>query len=470
MSRQRDTKVAENHHRADELADVWRTALDRMRPAVGQATFSGLLSRSRLLLVEGDRAVVGVPSEFAKRWLEQKHAALLCESLSEACGRLLEVELTVMDGGDRRPEPIVDLPSEARTEPAVKLPYDEFGATPLNPRYTFENFVVAECNRFAHAAAMQVAKAPGRAYNPLFIHSRVGLGKTHLMQAIGHMVKKRYPHAEVVYVSAETFVNHMISAIRDGTINAFRARYRRVDVWLVDDIQFIAALQGPTSEEEFFHTFNTLYETNKQIVIASDAPPRALRLLNDRLRSRLEMGIVADLRTPDLETRIAILEKKAEAEGIELPREILELIAKRIETNIRVLEGALMKVCAYVSLTGEIPTLSRVEELIADYSTAASEKRVTLEEILQAVCDRLAVEPEDVKGPKRGRQLVYARQIAIYLGRELTDNSLAAIGQFFGGRDHSTVLHSYTKVQKMIEGDRRTAALVSELKAALTQS
>jgi chromosomal replication initiator protein len=313
-----------------------------------------------------------------------------------------------------------------------------------------------------------VAKAPGRSYNPLFIHSKVGLGKTHLMQAIGHAIRARFPHAEVVYVSAENFVNHMISGIRDNTIDLFRARYRRVDVWLVDDIQFIAAIEGPASEEEFFHTFNTLYQTGKQVVIASDAPPRALRLMNERLRSRLEMGIVADLRCPDVETRVAILEKKAVAEGVDLPREMLELIAKRIESNIRVLEGALMKVCAHISLGGRIPSLSEVEDLIADYSAATSDRRPSVREIVEAVGNRMGVDPDDILGPKRQKELAWARQVAIYLCRELTDNSLAAIGQFFGGRDHSTVLHSYNKVAELLAEDQRVLFLINELKSSLT--
>ncbi|MBC7287863.1 MAG: chromosomal replication initiator protein DnaA, partial [Armatimonadetes bacterium] len=265
----------------------------------------------------------------------------------------------------------------------------------------------------------------------------------------------------------ENFVNSMISAIRDNTIDAFRARYRRVDVWLVDDIQFIAAIEGPASEEEFFHTFNTLYETGKQVVIASDCPPRSLRLMNERLRSRLEMGIVADLRCPDLETRIAILEKKAEVEGIALSREVLELIAKRIESNIRVLEGALTKVCAYISLTGRMPSLAEVEDLIADYSSSSRERNVSMAEIAETVAKRFGMDVEDLVGPKRQKEIMWARQVAIYLCRELTDCSLAAIGEFFGGRDHSTVLHSYNKVAERLADDQAVLVLINDLKAQL---
>jgi chromosomal replication initiator protein len=449
--------------------EIWARALEYLKPLVSAATYDGFLRQAHVVEWSDTRIVIGVPNAFAQEWLERRHMEDIRESLAAAVGYGVEVEMRVLP--TERAEHLSLQPPAANrnTGPrSIGYPYDEFGAVPLNPRYTFENFVVADCNRFAHAAAMHVAKAPGESYNPLFIHSKAGLGKTHLMQALGHLVLQRFPHAQVVYVSAENFVNHMISAIRENTMNAFRARYRRVDVWLVDDIQFIAAIEGPASEEEFFHTFNTLCETNKQVVIASDAPPRALRLMNDRLRSRLEMGIVADLRCPDVETRVAILEKKAGAEGIALPREVLELIAKRIESNIRVLEGALTKICAYISLAGVMPSLAQVEELIADYSTAVSESHVSMPEIVSAVAERLGVEPDDILGPKRHKDLSWARQVAIYLCRELTDNSLAAIGHFFGGRDHSTVLHSYNKVAELLADDQRVLFLINELKSQLT--
>jgi chromosomal replication initiator protein len=453
------------------LEAVWAGALAQLESQIGEATFKALLRQTRPLSYDGRTVVLGVPSEFARDWLAARHLPQIRQGLAAILGHQVEIEMQVVGGPAATARPPLRPPVQLAEPTApyrIGSPYDEFGALPLTPRYTFENFVVADCNRFAHAAAMQVAKAPGRSYNPLFIHSKAGLGKTHLMQAIGHFVKQRFPHAEVVYVTAENFVSYMISAIRDNTIDAFKARYRRVDVWLVDDIHFIAAIEAPASEEEFFHTFNTLYETGKQVVIASDAPPRALRLMNERLRSRLEMGIVADLRCPDLETRIAILEKKAAAEGVALGREILELIAKRIESNIRVLEGALTKVCAYVSLTGTVPSIAEVEELIADYSTATSEHRVSMAEIVDAVARRLGQDPEDLLGPKRHKDLLWARQVAIYLCRELTDSSLAAIGQYFGGRDHSTVLHSYHKVAQLLTEDQQVLFLINELKSQLS--
>jgi chromosomal replication initiator protein len=455
---------------AAPLNTIWAAALEQLRESVSTATYESFLRQTTAVSYDGRRVVLAAPNTFARDWIARKHSQEIRDIFTDLLGEPVEIEMTVGDTPAPPPPPPVRSPVvQATSLPHFGVPYDEFGATPLNPAYTFENFVVADCNRFAHAAAVQVAKAPGQAYNPLFIHSKAGLGKTHLMQAIGHALRQRFPHAEVIYVSAENFVNHMISGIRDNTIDAFRTRYRRVDVWLLDDVQFIAAIEGPASEEEFFHTFNTLHQTNKQVVIASDAPPRALRLMNERLRSRLEMGIVADLRCPDVETRIAILEKKAVAEGMGLPREILELIARRIESNIRVLQGALIKICASASMTGRTPSITEVEELIADYSAAASDRRVSMIEIVEAVGARMGIDTDDLMGPKRQKDLMWARQVATYLCRELTDNSLAAIGEFFGGRDHSTVLHSYNKVADLLS-DQRVLFLIGELKSQLTST
>jgi chromosomal replication initiator protein len=455
---------------ASSLQTVWAAALEQLRDSVSTATYESFLRQTTAVSYDGHSVVLAAPNTFALDWISRKHGSEIREILCDLLGEAVDVQMTVGDAPPP-PLPVQRAPSVQvmSAGPQFGAPYDEFGAIPLNLSYTFDNFVVADCNRFAHAAAVQVAKAPGQAYNPLFIHSRIGLGKTHLMQAIGHSIRQRFPHAEVVYVSAENFVNHMISGIRDNTIDAFRTRYRRVDVWLVDDVQFIAAIEGPASEEEFFHTFNTLHQTGKQVVLASDAPPRALRLMNERLRSRLEMGIVADLRCPDVETRIAILEKMAVAEGMSLPRDILELIAKRIESNIRTLRGALIKICAATSMDGKAPVISEVENLIADYSAATSDRRVSMIEIVEAVSARMGIDSDELMGPKRQKDLLWARQVAIYLCRELTDNSLAAIGEFFGGRDHSTVLHSYNKVADLLS-DQRVLFLIGELKSQLTSA
>ncbi len=444
-------------------AELWSSALPRLAQRVGNATYDSFLRTTVALGFDGESFFLGVPTQFAKEWLEQRHGEVIAECLADIAKHPVRIYMEVTDSMQTPPAPIVP----AAPTQVASGGGEVFGGTALNPRYSFDNFVVADCNRFAHAAALQVAKSPGHSYSPLFIHSRVGLGKTHLMQAIGLYAKQANPARNVVYLSAESFVNQVITAIREGHTEQLRRRHRNVDVWLVDDIQFIAAIEGPASEEEFFHTFNTLCETNKQVVIASDAPPRQLKIMNDRLRSRLEMGIVADLRAPDVETRIAILEKKAAAEGIDFPREVLEHVAKKIESNIRVLEGALLKICAYHSLYQVPLTVPLVEEIIADYSTSSTDKHVTLEDILSHVARALSADPKEILGPKRSKEIVWPRQVAIYLAREVTDKSLAEIGMFFGGRDHSTVLHAYNKVGDLLANDEEVLWFINDLKAAL---
>lgn len=447
--------------------ELWSTALPLLKERVGQATFDAVLKAAAPMDFEAGIFTLSVPNDFVRRMLEERHRPLIAACLSEIAQEPVDLEMRVIEAVK---PPLETLERAVAPPPAVAVArptYDIFETAPLSPRYTFGNFVVADCNRFAHAAALQVVRNPGRSYNPLFIHSKAGLGKTHLMQAIGHAIREQHRHLEVVYVSAENFVNQLISAIRDNRMNEFRRRYRYVDVWLVDDIQFIAAIEGPASEEEFFHTFNTLSMNDKQVVIASDAPPRQLQMMNDRLRSRLEMGIVADLRCPDVETRVAILEKKAEAEGAFIPREMLEYLAKKVESNIRVLEGALLKVCAHTSLNGTPLTMNVVDEIVADYSTGATERRLKPDEIVGYVSDRFKCPLQDLVGPKRSKDIAWPRQVAVYLCRELTDHSLSDIGNFFGGRDHSTILYAYNKVSEMVVEDEKILWLMNDMKASL---
>ncbi len=451
-----------------EGSQLWAMVLPRLAQRVGLATYDGFLCNTVALAYDGTTFVLGVPNQFAKDWLQTRHAFDIGACLTEAADRPVALRMEVVEAGPEVAAPDPPAMPLPHATPAPPPRADSAAAgMPLNPRYTFANFVVADCNRFAHAAALQVAKCPGRSYSPLFIHSKVGLGKTHLMQAIGHYVKQENPSWQVVYLSAESFVNQVVTAIRDGRTEELRRRHRYVDVWLVDDLQFIAAIEGPVSEEEFFHTFNTLYETNRQIVLASDAPPRQLQIMNDRLRSRLEMGIVADLRAPDVETRIAILEKRAGAEGAQIPREILEYVAQKIESNIRVLEGALLKICAYQSLNQGVLTLAAVEDMIADYSTASINRRLGLDQICAHVATIMQVSTEDIIGPKRVREIVWPRQVAIYLCRELTDKSLTEIGHFFGGRDHSTVIHAHHKVSEAVSNDEAVLWFINDLRSAL---
>ncbi len=449
---------------------LWEQVLPLLKERMGPATFDGVLRQSVPLSYEEGTFILGVPNDFAANMLSNQHRPLIQASLEELAHQPVALVTQVHSQPAGAEAPAAEKTPAAPAAAAAPARRHDEARGMLNLRYTFENFVVADCNRFAHAAATQVSRSPGTAYNPLFIHSKVGLGKTHLMQAIGHRVLQRDPHARVMYISAEHFVNELITAIRDNRTASFRAKYRNVDVLLMDDIQFIAAIDGPTSEEEFFHTFNAIYESDKQLVIACDAPPRQLQTLSPRVRSRLEAGIVADLRCPDVETRIAILEKKAQAEGIELDREILEYVAKKIESNIRVLEGALLKICASVSLSGVHPTLAIVEEIIKDYSTNGEDKHINVDDIVAFVGAQMDTAQQAIVGPKRSREIVWPRQIAIYLTRELTDLSLIDIGRHFGGRDHSTVLHAYNKVSELVAEDEKVMWLINNFKSALQHS
>ncbi len=335
----------------------------------------------------------------------------------------------------------------------------------LNPKYTFDTFVIGNSNRFAHAAALAVAEAPAKAYNPLFIYGGVGLGKTHLMHAIGHYILNQNSLQRVLYVSSEKFTNELINAIKDNKNEEFRSKYRNIDVLLVDDIQFIAGKER--TEEEFFHTFNALYEANKQIIISSDKPPKEITSLEDRLRSRFEWGLTADMQAPDLETRIAILRKKAQLENLDVPNEIVVFIADKIASNIRELEGALNKVIAYSSLTQNEITLDIANEALKDILSANNTKVLNCATIQEVVARYFDIRPEDFKSKKRTRDIAYPRQIAMYLCRDLTDMSLPKIGEGFGGRDHTTVIHACEKINYELENNSETRRAVSEIKRNL---
>lgn len=316
----------------------------------------------------------------------------------------------------------------------------------LNPKYVFDNFVTGSFNRIAHAAALAVAKEPGKTYNPLFMYGGVGLGKTHLMHAIGHEVLKNDPTKRVLYITCEKFTNELINAIRDNSTEAFRQKYRHIDLLMVDDVQFLA--KKIQTQEEFFHTFNTLYQANKAIVLSSDRPPHEIQTLEERLKSRFASGLLADIQVPDLETRIAILKKKAMLENLDVPNEALIYIAGRIDNNIRELEGALTRVVAYASLTGGRITMDLVTEALKNIFPDTATKEITIEIIREVVANHFKLKIEDLNSSKRNKSLALPRQIAMYLCRELTDTSLPQIGEFFGGRDHTTVLHAYKKISK----------------------
>lgn len=346
--------------------------------------------------------------------------------------------------------------------PVRRSPESELGKI-LNPKYTFENFVVGPNNNLAHAAALAVADSPGKAYNPLFIYGDVGLGKTHLMHAVGHYLAEKYPEKRIAYVSTESFTNELINSIRDDKTTQFRDRYRSVDLLLVDDIQFLARKER--TQEEFFHTFNALYENHKQIILSSDRPPKDIQTLEGRLRSRFEWGLITDIQSPEFETRVAILKMNAEQANINIPQEVLELIARQVTTNIRELEGALMRVVAFASLNN-VPFSRTVAAKALSNIFAPQEVQVEMPEVVRAAAEVFEVTTEQIKGTGRARDIVVPRQIAMYLIREMTSHSLPEIGQYFG-RDHSTVMHAINKVGENIKKDEEMAAQVSRLREYL---
>ncbi len=349
--------------------------------------------------------------------------------------------------------------------PPAQSRFDFDGAAQLNPRYTFSGFVIGSGNQFAHAAALAVAAAPGKAYNPLFLYGGVGMGKTHLMQAIGHEIKQRQPDSSIVYLSAERFTNEMINSIKHDKMVTFRDRFRGVDVLLVDDIQFLTGKER--TQEEFFHTFNALHDSNRQIVIASDRSPKELSDVDDRLRSRFEWGLTADIQPPDLETKIAILQKKAESENITLPDDVCQFIASNIRSNVRELEGALIRLVAYGSLTGASVNLTTAQQVLKNIIDQQSRK-ITIEAIQKAVSEQFGLRLPEIKVKNNSRQIVFPRQIAMYLCKQLTEASLPEIGRRFGGKHHTTVLHSIEKIQLQRKDDKDLNRMLNKLTEQLS--
>ncbi len=431
---------------------IWTEALRQIEGQLNKPTLESFLKIMRPVGLHGNTFVLAVPNRFAKEWVEQRLLEVVRTALSGAAGRDLSVQITVSD------TPPTAAP--ARPAAAVSSIRNTEGLH-LSPKYTFETFVVGAGNRFSHAAAMAVADAPARAYNPLFIYGGVGLGKTHLLQAIGHRVLAGGGVARVAYISSEKFTNELINSIRDDKTLEFRHRYRNVDVLLIDDIQFLAGKER--TQEEFFHTFNTLHEASRQIIITSDRPPKEIPTLEDRLRSRFEWGLIADIQPPDLETRIAILRKKAEMESISVPDDVAEFIAQRIHTNIRELEGALVRVVAYASLTRSSVGVDLAADVLRDLLPPTRARVVTIQAIQTTVAEFFGIRPEEMRAKRRTKGVAFPRQVAMYLARELTDASLPRIGEEFGGRDHTTVMHACQRVRETLRRDAYLAASIKRL-------
>jgi len=426
---------------------VWQEALRRIEGRLTKPSYESFVKAMAPVSLHGDVFVFSVPSRLAKEWVETRYAGLITEALREVLARAVSIQVTVAEHTAAPPPP----PAPVRLPDSVQL----------SPKYTFDTFVIGSGNRFAHAAAMAVAESPARAYNPLFIYGGVGLGKTHLLQAIGHHVIHGKGLRRVAYISSEKFTNELINAIRDDRTLEFRTRYRNVDVLLIDDIQFLAGKER--TQEEFFHTFNTLHEASRQIIITSDRPPKDIPTLEDRLRSRFEWGLIADIQPPDLETRIAILRKKAELEGIRVPDEVAEFIAQRIQSNIRELEGALVRVVAYANLTRSPITVDLASEILKELLPAAAAKPVTIASLQKIVAEHFDIRVEEMRAKRRTKGVAFPRQVAMYLARELTDASLPRIGEEFGGRDHTTVMHACDRVKAAIAQDPQFAARLKRL-------
>jgi chromosomal replication initiator protein len=456
-----------------DLESLWLRAIDALTDSAVTPQHRAWLKITRPLGLVEDTALVAAPNEFAKDVLETRLRPMITTALSAQLGREIRVAVTVeppaTDGTARDAVDAVDAIGEDSSPGLIWPPVPAVTGRPggrleparLNPKYTFETFVIGSSNRFAHAAAVAVAEAPAKAYNPLFIYGDSGLGKTHLLHAIGHYAQRLFQHARVRYVSSEEFTNDFINSLRDDKQSAFQRRYRDNDVLLVDDIQFLENKER--TQEEFFHTFNTLHNANKQLVISSDRPPKQLSTLEDRLRTRFEWGLITDVQPPDLETRIAILRKKASQERLAAPPDVLEFIASKIQSNIRELEGALIRVTAFASLNRQGVDLPLAEIVLKDLIPESGGPEITAATIIASTAKYFTVTIEDLCGQSRSRVLVTARQIAMYLCRELTDLSLPKIGQTFGGRDHTTVMHADRKIRSLMAERRSIFNQVTEL-------
>ncbi len=444
----------------NNIDKIWEETLDILKKQLNVPTFKTMFQNTFPLTLQGNNLTIATPNFFIKEWLETRHAQLLSQILNQVAGEELSIHFVVKDG-QLDPTALLDIEElpERETHSTVEAETSSVGGLKppvllnLNPRYTFDTFIVGASNRFANAAALAVAESPATTYNPLFIYGGVGLGKTHLLQAIAHYVSRHHPHLKTRYVTSERFTNDFISAVKDRNIQSFQKRYRENDILLIDDIQFLAGKEQ--TQEEFFHTFNTLYEAGKQLVISCDRPPKDISPLENRLRSRFEWGLITDIQPPDLETKIAILQKKAQFESVKVPDEVLEFIASRIQSNITELEGALNRVVAFSSLTSRPINLSTAEEVLQNIFSQ-EDKIIAPPVIIEEVCSYFGVKKDDILGSKRSQVITYPRQIAMYLCRELTDLSLPKIGEEFGGRDHTTVLHAYTKINKLIRENQNT--------------
>ena len=443
---------------------IWQAAQEELRFQLSKPSYETWLKNASLVGREKNDFKIGVPTKLAKDWLEDRYSAMIKETLSAIVSGDVSVAFEVVPGqpeslSRRSAIAVAEEPPPEEEEPVLAE------ASQLNPKFQFQHFVVGNNSRFAHAACRAVAETPAKAYNPLFLYGGVGLGKTHLMHAIGHAVLEKHHRRRVAYVTSEKFMNEMISSIQEGRMNDFRTRYRTVDVLLVDDIQFLAGKDR--TQEEFFHTFNSLHELNRQIVISSDRPPKEIPTLEDRLRSRFSWGLIADIQPADFETRVAILKSKVGPYARLVPEDVLSFIAHKIQKNIRELEGALIRVIAHASLNRSAVNVDMAARLLQDVIPSTETRTLSMETISRTVANFYHISLEEMKGKRRDKHIVFPRQVAMYLIREETASSLPAIGQAFGGRDHTTVLHSFEKISTESKEDQRLQADLRKLRELL---
>ena len=436
--------------------EIWNNAKALLREELASVSYTTWIDQPlKPVYVADDKLALEVMSEFSEKTIRNRYLPMITSAVSEAAGRSMTIEL--MSREER-------IAWQDKQKKAEQTPVE--GANMFNPKSTFDNFVVGSSNRFAHAASLAVAETPGKAYNPLFLYGGVGLGKTHLMHAIGHFISEHFPNMNMLYLPTEMFTNEMISAIKNNKNVEFRNRFRNVDVLMLDDIQFIAGRDS--TQEEFFHTFNALHSAGKQIIISSDKPPREIARLEERLRSRFEWGLIADIQKPDFDTRVAILRKKADEEGISVSNDMLELIAGRIESNIRELEGSLTRVHAYAKLSRCEINEEVITHALRDIAVVRDPKRVTPDLIIASVAEYYSLSPALLRGNSRKKEIAQARHVAVYLTREMTGMSLPRIGDAFS-RDHSTIINSCDKVAALLEADPNMKATIADLKKIISE-
>ena len=439
---------------------IWTQSLDIIKNEISQQNFETWINPVKIVNIEGNNVSLSVPNKFFKDWLIENYHDILSESLSQVLGTSVQITLVVEQSGKKS-----FVSGQAKGRHMSKKSQPRKIHPSINQNYSFERFVVGPSNQFAHAASLSVAELPAQNYNPLFIYGGVGLGKTHLINAIGIKTISLFPDKTVLYVSAEEFMNELINSIRYDKMQHFREKYRKIDSLLIDDIQFIAGKER--TQEEFFHTFNTLHDSGKQIVVTSDKFPKEIEKLEGRLRSRFEWGLIADIQPPEVETRVAILEKKAYENNISIPKDVAHYIASVVDSNVRELEGVLTRISAYSSLTNREIELDLVREVLVNLLESVKRKEVTIDEIIKKVAVKFGLKLSDIKSQKKNKDLILPRQIAMFLSRKLTDKSFPDIGAKIGGRDHSTIIYGNNKIKKLIKNNVKLKNMINKIEESL---